>query len=768
MRRKILALGLAVVLLFAGCGPGAVPGERDRTGQSESGGNTGASDNGIAENGQKTMGRYMESDIVLTEEINYALEIEVSDGGVELVAGDGDLYRSQDQGRNWQLVSRIPEPLQDILGRGVARYFKRNQAGDLMVGYVEFQRDGEGNMDRGSSRYIHTLYLADGSVMPLDVPEQEFIFNAVCDGKGIFYLGSSHRIYRVNGQDGSLEVLVELSGNCNYLTVCGKYLMIQGEDLQIYDLEENKMAEQDPVLGDFLKPWLGQYKDAGSRSYLLYMPKEEEGLYVLTEKGLYHHTLYGSTMEQMIDGSLCSMSDPLKGFADMAQLGDIFWVLYSGGQIKQYVYDPTVSAVPENLLRIWGLYEEEDIRRMVSAFGQMHPEIYIIYEHPLSEDTGMTKEDAMKILSTELATGSGPDVLLLDGLPYDSYVEKGILADLTATLDGTGERYMDVVRASYERNGGQYAMPMALSVPVLMGTQEEIQEIHSLEQLAALSEAARAASPEGSLFGFGGAQEALELLSVGSMDSWMDENGGVDQEKVWEFLTLAKRIYDVQISGLSSREVEALDLMVMSMGGRMVERTEASYQLSNAICFGQPYAMGMIDSNLSVMGSYSTAVEMMKMLEMSFVPMPGQSQFLGQASKILAVNNASGLKQQALELVAYALSAQFARESYVSGGSTNWDVLDAQAAKEQEEGFGAFMGLEDINGKAIQIEVGVPSPEAMEALRELLETCQGVSQCDSRVYDAVIEEGQKALTEELTVEEAVKGIERKVALYLAE
>lgn len=109
----------------------------------------------------------------------------------------------------------------------------------------------------------------------------------------------------------------------------------------------------------------------------------------------------------------------------------------------------------------------------------------------------MTREDAMKVLSTELATGNGPDVLLLDDLPYDTYVEKGVLADLTATLDGTGERYMDTVRASYERNGGQYAMPMSMAVPVLMGDKDKIQGLASLEQLAELAEAARAPNRRG-------------------------------------------------------------------------------------------------------------------------------------------------------------------------------------------------------------------------------------------------------------------------------
>ena len=258
------------------------------------------------------------------------------------------------------------------------------------------------------------------------------------------------------------------------------------------------------------------------------------------------------------------------------------------------------------------------------------------------------------------------------------------------------------------------------------------------------------------------------MLAIGSMDSWMDENGGVDQEAIQEFLTLSMRIYDAQLSGLTARELEAMEMMQMYVNGKPVTQTEAGYQISNAMYFAQPYAMGMVDNNLSMMGGYSTVAEILKLQDMDFVSMPGQSRFRAQASGILAVNEASGVKAQALELVAYALSTQFVEEGYTYGGSTNWDALDAQVAKEQGKGIGVCMGFEDINGNEQLIEVGAPSQEAMEALRQLMEACQGVSRCDSRVYDAVIEEGQKALTGELTVEEAVRAIEKKVALYLAE
>ena len=47
----------------------------------------------------------------------------------------------------------------------------------------------------------------------------------------------------------------------------------------------------------------------------------------------------------------------------------------------------------------------------------------------------MTLEDALKTLSTDILAGNGPDVLILDGMPVDSYVKKGILTDISDVVD---------------------------------------------------------------------------------------------------------------------------------------------------------------------------------------------------------------------------------------------------------------------------------------------------------------------------------------------
>ena len=52
----------------------------------------------------------------------------------------------------------------------------------------------------------------------------------------------------------------------------------------------------------------------------------------------------------------------------------------------------------------------------------------------MTGEDGVTAEDAVKALNTELLAGNVPDVLVLDGLPADSYIEKGILADISEVV----------------------------------------------------------------------------------------------------------------------------------------------------------------------------------------------------------------------------------------------------------------------------------------------------------------------------------------------
>ena len=79
--------------------------------------------------------------------------------------------------------------------------------------------------------------------------------------------------------------------------------------------------------------------------------------------------------------------------------------------------------------------------------------------------------------------GNGPDVLILDGIPVDSYVEKGILADLKGLveeIEGADGLFTNIKEA-YLRDGKMYEMPSRFGFSVVEGEEGGVAAGDSLE-----------------------------------------------------------------------------------------------------------------------------------------------------------------------------------------------------------------------------------------------------------------------------------------------
>ena len=88
---------------------------------------------------------------------------------------------------------------------------------------------------------------------------------------------------------------------------------------------------------------------------------------------------------------------------------------------------------------------------------------------------GEVSTDDIRTLNTELLSGNGADVLLLDGLPVDSYIEKGVLEDLTdlaADLTGQDSYLAEILKNTAQSGGKIYGMPLKFKIPILFGDEE--------------------------------------------------------------------------------------------------------------------------------------------------------------------------------------------------------------------------------------------------------------------------------------------------------
>lgn len=227
-----------------------------------------------------------------------------------------------------------------------------------------------------------------------------------------------------------------------------------------------------------------------------------DGTLYMTDRSGIHRMAEGSGLwETLVDGELTSLSMPslYNNGALLGRDGSLFVCLGDGvgaDMLMRYRYDASVPSVPDTELVVYSLENNATVRQAIGEFQRENPSVRVSYRVGMGDDAGaVTKGDLIRALNTELLAGKGPDVLILDGMNIESYIEKGVLLDLNEFLaDGiaSGELPETFVNA-YERGGKRYAVPTRISVPVMVGSSDALRQADSLQALAGAAEVGRAA-----------------------------------------------------------------------------------------------------------------------------------------------------------------------------------------------------------------------------------------------------------------------------------
>lgn len=637
----------------------------------------------------------------------------------------------------------------------------------------------------GVRRY--KLVTADGREILLEkIKEEEYPHFYY--GADYFYMTcKGYEIYQIDPATGEMLFLTESTFYPLYLAANEEMLfVVHSSGVLLYDLQNKKVAEkQDETLSALLAGKLENSVVMGTSPLLLYpcgsRSSGGDEILLLMRSGIYSYQLYGGETECILDGGMYSISDVDKEFAGMAvtegETGRIFYILYSDGKLMRYVMDKTLPAEPEDCLRVYSLYEDENIWQAVSAFRKKYPELSIRYEVGVKPDYGMTEEDALRNLSTELSAGTGPDILVMDDLPIGSYAEKGVLEDLASLRETMPEEeYFLPVIDGFASEAGQYVMPLTFAVPALGGDAEKIQameEIQSLQQLAQELEKA-AAAQEGSVIGTRSAEETLRLFAQSSMGAWMTEDGTLDKAAVEDFLTQVKRIYDLQMERLPEG-TESMYIGRTNWGNEenVLVRKHGSHGLSEALSVKmmafpeQPFYAGYLSSAWE---EYPLTQGQLDYMGGSYRMLPGQNYGTCLPASLMAMNSASPYKENCRLFLTYIFSQEFQGSTALNGTPVNKNAYQKRQANPKGDSTRTYMhfGYSTPDGAFSALGIYWPTSENFAKLSSLFDSVSGVNYCDNRIYEAVIEYGQRALTGEIGIKEAVDEMEEELELYLAE
>ena len=196
--------------------------------------------------------------------------------------------------------------------------------------------------------------------------------------------------------------------------------------------------------------------------------------YYADNNNIFGYTAKTDTKEKLVDWLACDVdTNNMNGYAMLSDSR-------VAALMQDWSTDPTTyqlivlhrvdaSEIKEKkVLTLACMYLDWNLRSMIVEYNKTNDEYRInvvdYSEYATDDDynAGVTK------LTTEIISGSVPDIFLTSNLPIDKYAAKGVVADLNTFMDGgnglSRDYFVPQVMSALEKDGKLYELPTSFSV----------------------------------------------------------------------------------------------------------------------------------------------------------------------------------------------------------------------------------------------------------------------------------------------------------------
>ena len=470
--------------------------------------------------------------------------------------------------------------------------------------------------------------------------------------------------------------------------------------------------------------------------------KLSNGTLLLADKRGIHRLNEGGTLwETVVDGELNTMNMPdtyIQAF--FAKEGDIesYYILYGNGDggssLLHYDFDEKIVSVPEEELTVYSLQENATIRQAVSLFQRKHQDVKVNYVVAMQEDETNSKE-FIKALNTELIAGNGADVLVLDGLPADSYKKQGVLKDISNLCEDAG--ILSNVLEAYQVEGSIYEIPTKITIPLILGKKEAVESAHSLSSIIAYEKENEGQSFVKDAYYKQVAREFLkmeyssfvtnDMFDTNAFENYLEnlsylkENGSVTLDETRNYG------FDSNPYFLKKEEANATWKNIINMDSLFV---------SEALCKEGDYELGAIENSFYGIGR-------------------------------IGINQATKKEKLAEEFLSFVLSDKVQKVNVYDGlpvSKQSWDTL--VKTDKEDAYYGVTYVLED--GSYGTLDGAYPTRETREQFASIANMVSNPIKEENSVVDMIMKELDGYLEGSKDISQTIPSIESKVNTYLAE
>ena len=428
------------------------------------------------------------------------------------------------------------------------------------------------------------------------------------------------------------------------------------------------------------------------------------------------------------------------------------------------------SALQEKRVLTLGTFSPDEVSPLVLRFNRRHPDVRIQildYSEYLSGSSVEEILGGMSRLNVQIMSGDMPDLLVLQGLPYDQLAAKGLLEDLYPYLDKDPvlqrEDFLPSVLKAMEMNGKLYQIAPGFSVYTLLGAPTVVgtEPGWTIREL----EAAADAMPEGcSILGPTSTRDLvlLQMLYTGMNDyvNWQEGSCDFDNEDFCELLRFCAQF--------------PAELDPNGEYGSELIRVAAGEQMLMESVVGSLEDLGYCDQFFGGACTY-----------IGFPCRSGCGSYL-QLRNCLGMSASCSDKEAGWEFLRMFLEEEYQSDQY--GLPLRCDVFQAQLEDamridymQDENGRYLLdengqriplsrggMGMADESGGSISFEYYGLTREQADRFLALLEIVEAMPGSSTEIFQIVNDEAAAFFAGERSAEDTAKVIQTRVSLYLSE
>ncbi len=471
----------------------------------------------------------------------------------------------------------------------------------------------------------------------------------------------------------------------------------------------------------------------------------------------------GSTIwETIVDGNQSKLGMPRYSLSKfiLGTQNNYYLVMKDdkGAIINQYYYDKNVKSLPSQELSIYSLYESRTIRQAIVSFQESHPDVKInyqvantdnmIYEYGAREkDYKATDKDYVNALNTQLLAKKGADILVLDGLPIDSYIEKGVLEDMGSIFNPMikSGKLMGNIANNYSKDGKVYTMPVRFAIPIIYGSADAVNSTDTMEKLTSYMQKNKKIP----LLPPNTHRSLAAWFLLTYYDQIINDKNVIDKEAFQKYLENVKQL---------AVNIDASDDAVMNCenrgdGGMVIVGCWIAQSLGVNKKLYQSNMEEMVDIN-----NYSLPLVATKAWKGSYKAINNTY----RANSLVGINRAGTHKELAKEFVQLLFSKEIQSLVLSDGFPINKAALEGWIQEDHDNIGNSIIDKDD------KLFGGYPVKEDRKKIYENISTLKQPMVNDTTVVNMILDEVERFLKGDITEKQATDNVLSRINRYLSE